>query len=72
MKKIDAMRVNEIKVLKTEKAVLMRKWETDTSYLLEDHDNLLEKYQQKVTQLSKELDSVKKKNQQGNLVQSDR
>ncbi|KAL6260415.1 hypothetical protein P5V15_007941 [Pogonomyrmex californicus] len=57
-------KMTEIKLLKAEKAVMARKWESDAIDTLQENTDLLNKYKSRVSELENKLKKIKKDNAQ--------
>ncbi|XP_011648277.1 protein Spindly-like [Pogonomyrmex barbatus] len=55
-------KMTEIKLLKAEKAVMARKWESDAIDTLQENTDLLNKYKSRVSELENKLKKIKKDN----------
>lgn len=63
-------KMSEIKILKAEKAAMIRKWETDTIDTLQENVNLLDKYKSRIFELENKLKIEIKRNNQTDEIQS--
>lgn len=63
-KQILNTKMNEIKILRAEKAAMVRKWETDAVDTLQENTDLLDKYKSKLFELENKLKTEMKRNSQ--------
>lgn len=64
-------KINEVKLLRAEKAAMVRTWETDKIDALQDNADLLDKYKSRIFELENKLKDEMKKNSQVEEVRFD-